>query len=416
MLLSSPVMLQLPKVLRLGVVAATLLTCTACLEHFEALWTRVVYDPFDQSFQVERRLIGVEPRFLGCSDLDECVEAIGRSVTVAPDPGYSMALSDRLLQRLVESGATEVEVALERDGDRLDVVLDYRARVGSAAADDTFVRAEWNGKGTRGAYSLVVSAQDSMDPPEHYRTRKVARTGNGEVDWIEEWVLPQNQREVRTEIAVGEAKEMFAEIPGLAEALEARGWLREATPLPPEDKGSMLARLSDKFVHPTPSVREFLPDRRAETDEAEEDRDAPPPAVVLTRGSSADGSAIVGAPDPTSPAKTWVYEARVSGGAVTPAAAAVSLEPLVPAISRCYQQRQREVPDLAGNVFLSALVRADGNVLATSVNGTLGDAVLLRCIDRALASWKFAPWGTGSEVSDVAVPVVFRVERGAPGK
>ena len=91
-------------------------------------------------------------------------------------------------------------------------------------------------------------------------------------------------------------------------------------------------------------------------------------------------------------------------------------EPLVPAISRCYQTRQREVPALAGNVFLSALVRADGAVLATSVNGSLGDPVLLRCIDRILADWKFQAWGTGSEVSDVAVPVVFRVENGAPGK
>lgn len=404
MLLSSPAMIRSQKLLRLGAVVVTLLTCTACLEHFEALWTRVVYDPFEQSFRVERRLIGVEARFLGCSEVLDCMASVERALEVAPDPGYSMALSDRLLQRLIESGATDVEVTLEREGDRLDVRVAYSARVGTPAADDTFVRAEWNGRGTRGEYSLVVSPQASMEPPERYDLRKVARGGAGEVDWVEEWVLPRDQREVRTEIAIEETNALFAEVPGLAEALEARGWLHEPSVLPPMPTsgskiGSFFSKLADRI----------LPGHAADriASEPSEPSEPPPEAVLSPRGRSEEP---VEGYDPSSPARTWVYEPRVSGGGVTPAEASVALEPLVPAISRCYQLRQQEVPELAGNVFLSALVRADGNVMATSVNGSLADAVLLRCIDRVLSDWRFEPWGTGSELSDVAVPVVFRVE------
>ncbi|MEQ1507107.1 MAG: hypothetical protein ABMB14_33070, partial [Myxococcota bacterium] len=69
---------------------------------------------------------------------------------------------------------------------------------------------------------------------------------------------------------------------------------------------------------------------------------------------------------------------------------------------------------LEGSVFLSALVRADGTVVGTSVSGSISDAPFLACLDRATSGWRFAAWGSGDEVSDVAIPVVFRVEEPPP--
>jgi hypothetical protein len=404
----------LSRILHLVGVAFVLASSTACLEHIEALTTQVRYDPYRQVFEVEQRLVGVEKRFLGCETLDDCLAAIERAMTMQPNSSVSLALGDRLLQRLLESGATEVQVGLERQGDNLDAIIRYEAPVGSAAADNTLVRAEWKGKRKRGHYYLVVLAQASMEPPRWYRTRKIARSGPAGVDWVEEWLLPRWVRKVSTTLTVGEAEPLLAEVPGLGDALEAHGWLG---PLPdreePEpDEDPVVTSIEDTGIAPEDDGQVSLEEPAEEATEE--------PAVEPTRTSrkvqTQSGEITSVSLDPTSPAKTWLYPARISGGALTPAAAAVALEPLVPAISRCYQSRQREVSNLEGSVFLSALVRADGEVLATSVNGALGDSVLLSCLDRVIDSWTFASWGAGEGVSDVAVPVVFRLEKGGPGR
>jgi hypothetical protein len=371
--------------LRLSLVAAILLGCTACLEHLEALRTRVRYDPFAQAFEVERRLVGIEPRFLGCRSADGCVAAIGRVLSDDPS-SMSMSPSDRLLQRLRDGGATDIVVTLEREDERLDAVVEYRARVGTPAADDTLIRAEWSSNGWPfGHYYLVVSAQESMEPPGRHRTRKVPRAGPVGIDWVEEWVLPRGRRSVETTLVVSDPEqstELFAAMPELVEALEARGWLGLPISVADGDLDALPLGWTDDGI-------------AAERDPA-------------------DGGPMEGGSDPASPAKTWIYEARVSGGGITPAAAAVAIEPLIPALSRCYQRRQREVPTLEGSVHLSALVKGDGSVVATSVSGAMTDNDLIGCLEAVLARWEFSSWGAPEAVSDVAVPVVFQLDDGPP--
>ena len=142
--------------------------------------------------------------------------------------------------------------------------------------------------------------------------------------------------------------------------------------------------------------------------------DGLPPTATVSDAAPAPASAPARA---SSPAKAWFYEARISGGGVTVASAAVALEPLEPELTQCYVERQQVVPKLEGSVFLSALVRPDGSVIGTAVNSSIADPPLMSCLERALADLRFAAWGkTGAGVSDVVIPVVLRVEKGSPGR
>jgi hypothetical protein len=367
---------------RLLLVVLVLLANTACLEHVEALKTRVVYDPFTQTFAVRRTLIGVEAQFLACGDVAECVEAIERALSVDPASTLSsFALSDRLLQRLVDSGAQDLKLTLHRERDRLDVLVDYVAPVGSPAADDTMVRAEWKGGRRlfkRGHYYLVVDAQDRIAPPGRYRSRKVARSSSEGIDWVEEWVLPRWKRSVETLLPVGEAEPLFERFPDLAAELESRGWLDQ----PAELKGG--------------------------------DEPEAPRLAQVSKASRTD-AALPAEATSESGARAWFYEARITGGGVTPASAAVAIEPLQDDLGRCYHDRQRAVPDLAGSVFLSALVRPDGTVIGTAVNSNVADPELVSCMEQALVGLQFAAWGEqGDGVSDVVIPMVLRVEGETP--
>jgi hypothetical protein len=374
---------SLRSLLRLLTVAVTLLLgCTACLEHVEALRTRVEYDPFAQVYHVRRTLIGVEADFLGCSDAEECVAAIGRTLSLQPaDSLSSFALSDRLLDRLMGSGATDVRLTLHREGDRLDVIVDYDAPVGSSAADDTLVHTEWRGGKGRGHYYLVVDAQDNMDPPKLYRSRKVARSSSEGIDWVEQWVLPRWRRSVETLLPVGESTPLFQRFPDLVAALEDKGWLDH-----PEELGAPTEQ--------GPRVAQLL-----------RGSDEPPAPAPAAKPVAAEGT----------PAKAWFYDARVSGGGVTVASAAVAIDPLKSGIGDCYADRIRQVPGLEGSVFLSALVRPDGSVIGTAVNSSIPDPPLMSCLEHAIGDLRFAAWGkTGDGVSDVVIPVVLRVEK--PGR
>ncbi|MEQ1570776.1 MAG: hypothetical protein ABMA64_34425 [Myxococcota bacterium] len=371
---------------RLSFVLGVLLACTACLEHVEALTTRVVYDPFSQTFTVRRTLVNVEAEFLACADVDECLEAIGRTMELQPASTLtSFAQSDRLLQRLIDSGARELALTLHRDRDQLDVVVDYVAPVGSPAAADTLMQAEWKGRGKRGHYYLVMEAQERIAPPRFHGSRKFARSSTaGGTDWVEQWVLPRWTRRVETTLPVDDAEPLFERFPELAVALEARGWLDTPATMPTAEP------------------------------------EGPRIAALLRRESG--GEVVVppsGAPEPApdlrgSPAKAWFYDARISGGGVTVATAAVAIEPLKEPLGRCYAERQRDVSDLQGNLFLSALVRPDGSVIGTSVNSSIADSPLMTCVERVITDLRFAPWGqNGDGVSDVVIPVVLRVEKGS---
>lgn len=119
---------------------------------------------------------------------------------------------------------------------------------------------------------------------------------------------------------------------------------------------------------------------------------------------------------PASPAKAYVYDAQVTGGTLSAAAATQASAPLVPRITSCYVDRHAVDPTVAGSVFLEAQVRPDGTVAGTSLYGQLADRPLLACLQGVLDGWTFPPSGAGADLTSVALPIVFRVEEPPPAK
>jgi len=415
------------RVAQLALVTVGLLSQTACLEHFEELVTTVSYDPFAQTFRVQRWFRNVEPAFFGCIELDDCAEAITRATSLQPAP-FPEALSDRLVQRLVESGAEDIEVELVQRGAQLDARIAYTAAVGSAAAEDTMVHAEWDGK--RNAYYLVVDADASMElEGVKGRERRVAMSGPGGIDWRTSYVLKPRHKEVTTRMAVDDkVRPLFEAVGGLDGRLADMGLLDtvlsgpiavasaepepEPEPAPepevtaPAPSSSPPAAATDPaMTAPTPE-----PDPDPEPEPVAAPEPSPPSPAPTPEPVAVPRSRSWPAPDPQSPARTYSYDARVTGGGLSVAAANVSVEPLLPRVQVCYQERQAVVPELGGSAFLSALVKADGSILSTSVYGSVDDRALLDCLEQAIEGWSFQAWGAGEGVSDVALPLVFRVE------
>lgn len=353
--------------------AALLAVETGCLERFERLITHVTYDPVNQTYTVERTLVGVSAGFLLCEDVDSCEAAIWRALAGETNPGYEATIADRLIQRLGETGAGDVKVTLHKNGDSLDVVARYATVPGSRAADDTMIRAEYGGKPGKEQYYLVVEAQPGLDPlPERHTVRKTA----GGAGWAEYWVLPPGAFDVSTSLAVDDSKPIFAQIPGLAERIAP--WLDVEWILgsPP----------------PKPATAEEPAVSAAPGDDAR-------PAPAATGGWPA--------PDPTSTAKVWVYDPRVSGYAAEDARAAFA--PILPRIEWCYQQRAAAVPWLGGYLFLDAVVQPDGSVSSTSAYGEVPDRELLACANRAIEDWRFGGFA-GVAPAQVSIPLALRIE------
>jgi hypothetical protein len=143
---------------------------------------------------------------------------------------------------------------------------------------------------------------------------------------------------------------------------------------------------------------------------------APAPVAAVAPPAAAPAARRWPSPDPNHPARTYTYDARVTGGTLSIGLANVSAEPVLPRVRVCYQERQSQVPELAGSAFLGALVRPDGTILSTSVYGSVSDRPFLDCLEQAIEGWTFPPWGQGTEPSDVALPLVFRVEELPPAK
>ena len=438
-------------------VLGLLVAQTACLEHFESLVTTVTYDPFEQTFRVQRMFRNVEPAFFGCIDLDDCAAAVARATSLQPAP-FPEALSDRLVQRLVESGADDIQVQLVQRGDQLDALIAYTAAVGSAAAEDTMVHAEWDGK--KNQYYLVVDADASMElDGVKGRERRVAMSGPGGIDWRTSYVLKPRHKEVTTRMAVDDkVRPLFSTIAGLDQRLADGGLLdtviigpvavavadeepaSSPEPVPEPVSERVSEPVSEPVPEPAPSPELASGPAVAPAPSPEPAATpaptpapavaAPAPEPVETLTPSLESAAPEPAapapapvpvarpaptrswpaPDPESPARTYTYDARVTGGGLSIAAANVSVEPLLPKVRVCYQERQAVVPELAGSAFLSALVRADGEIMSTSVYGSIKDRPLIDCLEQAIQGWSFQAWGAGEGVSDVALPLVFRVE------
>lgn len=439
-------------------VTALLALQTACLEDFEQLITTVTYDPFQHVFRVERRLVDIDAAFFQCDDLDSCADAISRTAALQPADTVSASLADRLVARLLDTGAEDLAIRLERRGPHLDARVTYTAAVGSKAAADTLVHAEWGGKRGKERYYLVLEAQDSLTPPDvPHELRKQSSAGAG---WREFWVLPPKITEVTTRMAVDpDRRALFATIPGLDGRLDALGVLG-ASELPAvadvgsEDEAPEQPAVAEVDETPDPEIVEppaseepeppqtevapapaparppapAQPRERAEEAPKVTLPDAHPPKVERGEAAGPPSGAPAAPPpptakvvrswpdpDPASPARTWVHDPRISG-ALPAAVVEASVAPLIKRVEVCYQRRQAAVSELAGYAFLNARVRGDGWLVGTSVYGDIGDVGLIRCLEEAIGPWTFPPWGEAAAVSEVDVPLTFRVEVEPPGK
>jgi hypothetical protein len=75
-------------------------------------------------------------------------------------------------------------------------------------------------------------------------------------------------------------------------------------------------------------------------------------------------------------------------------------------LQRCYEERLREVPDLAGSVVIHTHITPEGRAGGQCLTeDTVGDQLLRDCVNETLAR---GPYPTGHRATvDVAVPFVF---------
>lgn len=146
---------------------AVLLSLTGCYEvqHVEEVRTHVVWDPPTDTLIVDMRLVNVGAEMFGCAfnEVADCAERVRFAVEVPTKaeaetedwPNFAPG------RALVQDGSTEVTIAAERGEKGIDLVLHYRAPVGSAAASQTGVFVEREGKIGKEKARLVVEV-----PPE----------------------------------------------------------------------------------------------------------------------------------------------------------------------------------------------------------------------------------------------------------
>ena len=103
--------------------------------------TTVEWYPSEGRFHVERRLVGVSKDFLRCDTTASCTATITSLLNGNEAPVSSPA--SQLRDRLLSSGATDVEVTLESEGNRLTIHVAYNALLGTKAADETDIFVEW---------------------------------------------------------------------------------------------------------------------------------------------------------------------------------------------------------------------------------------------------------------------------------
>jgi hypothetical protein len=186
--------------------------------------TTVRWTPNDNSFQVQRRLVGVSTDFLKCSDPTSCAGII-RALT-SFEPIASSSPASALRDRLLQSGAQDLSIELLIGDDELDILVNYRAPIGTKAADETDVFVEWGGKAGRETRYLVAKSYSSTRLLSQHRkmerrTRSVSGTeGLSGESWM---VFPKTTRTIIMEMTVDpSAPALFDRMPTLQAMLETQ--------------------------------------------------------------------------------------------------------------------------------------------------------------------------------------------------
>ena len=419
------------------VVAVCLLLC-GCFEGFEQLVTRVKYDPFAQTFEVERRLVNIGERFFACGDGVDCAQRVRDILSGEASGEAAYAPAAQLRDRLVETGAEDIafETVVTEQG--LDIVVRYRARLGTRAAEETRVHVEHEGRGRGGRYRLVVDAQDrmTMDRRSH-RVRKRAQGGSGLLTWREEWVLRPGARELvlRTPVATAirsvlthdDVASVLADynaqpLDGLSPAASNDERVAAASEAvterePPAERPHDPAPPKPVAERPAPSPvvtaaapAETLHPATPETatDPEPIDREEEAPRDPRWDPLLFDGS-ILPPVDPKGWATTYVHEAQVVG-APLPETWSEQLRQLGARSERCYQRQSDRAELTEGHAFLEISLKG-GEVVGTAVYGEMDDTELMRCLREGLESWAPPSAERHTQGTRWTLPVTFRNEK-----
>ncbi len=192
--------------------------------------TKVTWLPDEGRFQVERRLLNIQKDGLECEGVDACVEKVRAFVA---DPSS--------FDDVVGNLAEDVRVVLSRRGARLDATVTWTTPEGSNAAPGTNVFVEEEGRRGKEKPHLVVlvgsAAEDGAGPTTavevegKVRRRFIWYTDQDDTapQRLEVWSLPGRTRTVTLRSTFApDARPLFEDVPGLADALVAAGLLPAA--------------------------------------------------------------------------------------------------------------------------------------------------------------------------------------------
>lgn len=441
------------------------LVLSGCFEGFEELITSVRYDPFEQVFEVERRLVNVGERFFACTRDADCPERVLAILNGETTGEAAYAPAAQLRDRLAESGAENVAFELIPTVTGLDIVVTYEAKLGSRAAEETRVHVEFEGRGRGGRYRMVVDAQErmTMDRGRH-NVRRRAQGGSGLLTWREEWVLRPRVRDVVLRNPVATSIRSVLTHDGVAEMLAERSRFTMATSsdlaveelveatvsLPPPASAAPAVSTAPNAqpevtalvvgtqeeppviedVHVVPLESEPLvfasqvaSERSVESLTVEVVEPVVEPAVEPVVEPVAPEEVPVAVPrwdvwmfdgqplppvDPKGSAVTYVHEARVVGSPM-PDAWREQLDLLGERSRRCYQLRSEQSEVLEGHAFLEVSL-AKAEVTSTAVYGQMEDAELMRCLRQGLESWTPPATERYTQGTRWTLPVTFRIE------
>ncbi len=198
--------------------------CLTGCEAYDGIRTWVTFDPRTERMHVHARVENAGRSFFDCRDAEGCTDAI-RLFT----QGQADAAIPKAILALSGQGAHDLKVAIERDGDALDVLIWYQTLPGTRAAEVTGVGIERTGRGKKTRTRMVVAYGDSrhIEGQDYERRIHYAPTADQTgIDAHQTWLLHKKA----TEVTVWEepleqtpVTPILTDVPGLADALERGG-------------------------------------------------------------------------------------------------------------------------------------------------------------------------------------------------
>ena len=208
-----------------------LVALTSC-EPYDAIHTWVTHDTETDRLRVHSRINNVTTDFFECQTPEICTDAVLGLLR-----GSGTSKGAKGVWQLKTQGADDLRVSLESKGASLDVLIWYETWPGTQAAQRTGVRLEMVSRGRKAPKPQLVVAWEEkrhIEAPGRVETRISWRPQAGEdaapgaMFVQQEWVLPKGQNSVQV-VEKGNYDNrnvsLFEEVPGLREALVAKGVL-----------------------------------------------------------------------------------------------------------------------------------------------------------------------------------------------